>query len=156
MTVYSGGRDAYGPQDRHGGTIFTLRGLVNIGCLFILVLGVLTLFAGYPIISHYTDNRLSTNGAYNIGGINSTGQVPLITNFPSLIDSDTPDDAMTRTGFDGNQWELVFSDEFNKDGRTFFDGDDPFWTAVGESFVRAILTELASDTASLRFALLTS
>lgn len=93
---------------------------------------MLTLFAGYPIISHYTNNRLTTNGAYNLGGINSTGQIPLIANFPSLIDTDTPDDAMTRTGFDGNQWDLVFSDEFNKDGRTFFDGDDPFWTAVGE------------------------
>lgn len=94
---------------------------------------MLTLFAGYPIISHYTDNKMRTNGAYNLGGINSTGQIPLIANFPSLIDTDTPPDAMTRTGFDGNQWDLVFSDEFNKDGRTFFDGDDPFWTAVGES-----------------------
>ena len=93
---------------------------------------MLTLFAGYPIISHYTDNKMSTNGAYNLGGINSTGQIPLIANFPSLIDPDTPPDAMTRTGFDNNQWDLVFSDEFNKDGRTFFDGDDPFWTAVGE------------------------
>lgn len=117
-------------KQEHGGTIFTTRGLVNIGCLFILVLGVLTLFAGYPIISFYTQNSLKSNGAYNLGGINSTGQVPLITNFPSLIDTDTPQDALTRTGFDGNQWDLVFSDEFNKDGRTFFDGDDPFWTAV--------------------------
>ena len=27
-------------------------------------------------------------------------------------------------------YELVFSDEFNKDGRTFYPGDDPFWEAV--------------------------
>lgn len=60
-----------------------------------------------------------------MGGINGTGQVPLISNFPSLIDTDTPDSAKTRTGFDGNDdWELVFSDEFNKDGRTFFDGGE--------------------------------
>lgn len=40
-----------------------------------------------------------------------------------MVDADTPDSAKTRTGFDGNSdWELVFSDEFNKDGRTFFDG----------------------------------
>lgn len=26
--------------------------------------------------------------------------------------------------------ELVFSDEFNTDGRTFYPGDDPFWEAV--------------------------
>ena len=25
---------------------------------------------------------------------------------------------------------LVFSDEFNQDGRTFYPGDDPFWEAV--------------------------
>jgi beta-glucanase (GH16 family) len=98
---------------------------MNIGCLFILLLGVLCLFAGYPIISYYTGNSLKTGGAYNLGGINGTGQVPLISNFPTLIDADTPDSAKTRTGFDGNDdWELVFSDEFNKDGRTFFDGGE--------------------------------
>ena len=49
---------------------------------------------------------------------------------PSLIDADTPDDAKTRTGFDGEQYELVFSDEFNLDGRSFYPGDDPYWEAV--------------------------
>jgi beta-glucanase (GH16 family) len=49
---------------------------------------------------------------------------------PELIDSDTPSSAMTRTGFDGQDYELVFSDEFNVDGRTFYPGDDPFWEAV--------------------------
>lgn len=37
---------------------------------------------------------------------------------------------MTRTGSDGNEWTLVFSDEFNQEGRTFFEGDDPYFTAV--------------------------
>lgn len=37
---------------------------------------------------------------------------------------------MTRTGFDNEQYELVFSDEFNQDGRTFYPGDDPYWEAV--------------------------
>ena len=45
-------------------------------------------------------------------------------------DTDTPDSAKSRTGFDGEQYELVFSDEFNVDGRTFYPGDDPFWEAV--------------------------
>ena len=35
-----------------------------------------------------------------------------------------------RTGFDGEQYELVFSDEFNLDGRSFYPGDDPYWEAV--------------------------
>jgi len=33
--------------------------------------------------------------------------------------------AYTRQGFDGEEYELVFSDEFNTDGRTFWPGDDP-------------------------------
>jgi beta-glucanase (GH16 family) len=95
-----------------------------------LLICLITLFAGYPIITHFTEDKQSNNGAYNMGGINSTGQVPYIPNFPQLIDPDTPSDVMSRTGFDGNNYELVFSDEFNKDGRTFYEGDDPFWQAV--------------------------
>jgi len=54
---------------------------------------------------------------------------------PRMIDPDTPQEFMTRTGFDGNSdWELVFSDEFNEDGRTFYEGDDPFWQ--GESQIQ--------------------
>jgi beta-glucanase (GH16 family) len=47
-----------------------------------------------------------------------------------LIDPDTPDSVMSRTAADGTKQVLVFSDEFNKDGRTFYDGDDPFFQAV--------------------------
>jgi hypothetical protein len=104
-------------QNDHGGSIFTARGVVNIGCLFLLLLLLIGLFAGYPIISFYTETKLTTNGAYNLGGINSTGQVPQISNFPSVIDPDTPSSAYTRTGFDGEAYNLAFSDEFNKDGR---------------------------------------
>jgi beta-glucanase (GH16 family) len=49
---------------------------------------------------------------------------------PSLIDPDTPEAAKSRVGHDGNQYNLVFSDEFNTDGRTFGPGDDPYWEAV--------------------------
>lgn len=95
-----------------------------------MILCLLTLFAGYPIITFYTKNTLNSNGGYNLGGINSTGQIPFIANFPDPIDADTPQNVRTRTGFDGQTYNLVFSDEFNKDGRTFWPGDDPFWTAV--------------------------
>ena len=45
-----------------------------------------------------------------------------------LIDNDTPDDVKTKTGYTyGETYELVFSDEFNQDGRTFYPGDDPYW-----------------------------
>jgi hypothetical protein len=43
--------------------------------------------------------------------LNSTGQVPQIPNLPGLIDGDTPEDVYTRTGLDGEKYELVFSDE---------------------------------------------
>jgi hypothetical protein len=78
---------------------------------------LLTLFAGYPIITHFTENTLASTGAYNLGGINATGQIPMISNFPSLIDPDTLPEYYTRTGFEGAEYQLVFSDEFNKDGR---------------------------------------
>lgn len=48
-----------------------------------------------------------------------------------LIDLDTPEDAYTFTSWrDGSEWQLVFSDEFETDGRTFYPGDDPYWEAV--------------------------
>lgn len=56
---------------------------------------------------------------------------PLLTNLRhGLIDPDTPQSAMTRKSYDGSTQKLVFSDEFNTDGRTFYDGDDPFFQAV--------------------------
>jgi len=80
----SGGRDSRGQ-------IFTLRGLSNLGCLIFLCLSLLTLLcvitpsvlltltllfsAGYPLISHFTAKPMSTNGGFNLGGINATGQV---------------------------------------------------------------------------------
>ncbi|KAI5967831.1 SKN1 [Candida pseudojiufengensis] len=47
----------------------------------------------------------------------------------SLVDPDTPEYALTNVGQDGRTWKLVFSDEFNAEGRTFYDGDDQFFTA---------------------------
>lgn len=42
---------------------------------------------------------------------NSSGQVPSIPGLPGLIDSDTPAEVYKRTGFDGKEYKLVFSDE---------------------------------------------
>lgn len=47
-----------------------------------------------------------------------------------LVDPDTPKEALHRTSLvTGESWHLVFSDEFNANGRTFFEGDDQFFTA---------------------------
>lgn len=57
--------------------------------------------------------------------------IPLLENIRTgLIDPDTPKSAMTRTSAEGKTQKLVFSDEFNTAGRTFYDGDDPYWQAV--------------------------
>lgn len=31
---------------------------------------------------------------------------------------------------EGTTWELVFSDEFETEGRSFYPGDDPYWEAI--------------------------
>lgn len=115
----------------NGGTIFTCRGFANLGFLLFLLLGMLTLFAGFPIISHFMAGSQSKNGGFNLGGINGSGQVPEITGFFGLIDPDTPADVRTKKGYtNDDEMELIFSDEFNVDGRTFYPGDDPYWEAV--------------------------
>ena len=57
-------------------------------------------------------------------------QIPEMPAYRGLIDPDTPQEALTRTGFDGKEYELVFSDEFNEEGRQFYPGMDPYWEAV--------------------------
>ncbi|KAG2120710.1 glycoside hydrolase family 16 protein [Suillus discolor] len=118
-------------KNDRGGSVFTYRGLTNLGCLIFLAVGMVSLFAGYPMISYFTKHSLSNEGGFNIGGINASGQIPTMTNNYGLIDVDTPSSAHTYTSFaDSSQWQLVFSDEFEVEGRTFWPGDDPYWEAV--------------------------
>jgi len=107
---------------------FSTRALYNIGCLVVLSLAIFSLFIGYPVLTFVKGTFLSTlvTGV----NVNATGQVPSIGNF-GLIDQDTPADAYTITSLhSGQEMKLVFSDEFNMDGRSFYPGDDPFWEAV--------------------------
>ncbi|PBL03078.1 glycoside hydrolase family 16 protein [Armillaria gallica] len=107
---------------------FSRRGIANVGCLSILCTGILMLFIGYPIMTYVQDLNTTTT-SLNLG-VNASGQVPDIGNF-GLIDADTPEDAYTFTSWrDGSEWQLVFSDEFETEGRTFYSGDDPYWEAV--------------------------
>ncbi|KAK0469296.1 glycoside hydrolase family 16 protein [Desarmillaria tabescens] len=107
---------------------FSRRGIANVGCLAILCTGILMLFIGYPIMTYVQDLNTTTTSS-NLG-VNASGQVPDIGNF-GLIDADTPEDAYTFTSWrDGTEWQLVFSDEFETEGRTFYSGDDPYWEAV--------------------------
>lgn len=85
----------------------------------------------YPIISYFEKANETTKGGFNLGGTNASGQVGYINGMRSLVDPDTPEDALYKTGTDGKtKMKLVFSDEFNTDGRSFYEGDDPYFTAV--------------------------
>ncbi|CCM05196.1 uncharacterized protein FIBRA_07405 [Fibroporia radiculosa] len=118
-------------KNDQGGNIFTYRGITNLGCLLILGVGMVTLFAGYPLISYFTSHQLSNAGGFNIGGMNASGQIPSMTGNYGLIDKDTPQSAHQKADWmQGKSWQLVFSDEFNVEGRTFWPGDDPYWEAL--------------------------
>ncbi|KAJ8496348.1 hypothetical protein ONZ45_g12486 [Pleurotus djamor] len=108
---------------------FPWRGLINVAVLILLILALLCLFIFYPVLDFFRNDARNTAIDGNIR-INATGQAPVLFQMPELIDRDTPDSAKTRRGFDGHDYELVFSDEFNVEGRTFYPGDDPFWEAV--------------------------
>lgn len=104
----------------------TTRAITNVGCLVVLLSALIVLFIGYPIITY--NSQWSPVG-HELGGINSSGQVPSMGNF-GLIDLDTPKDVYTKPSLrDGSPMLLVFSDEFNTDGRSFYPGDDPYWEA---------------------------
>ena len=52
----------------------------------------------------------------------------------SWIDPDTsPSDRYIQSNVDGRVYEIVFSDEFNVEGRDFADGNDPRWTAMNKN-----------------------
>lgn len=111
-------------------SIFSARGWMNIGTIVVVVVALITLFAVYPIVNYYIRGRPPILG-FNLGGINSSGQVPDLPGVRGLIDPDTPDAVKNKVGlYDGQKYSLVFSDEFNTDGRSFFPGDDPYWEAV--------------------------
>ncbi|SSD59553.1 related to Beta-glucan synthesis-associated protein KRE6 [Saccharomycodes ludwigii] len=98
-----------------------------IGSLF-LICGTVVVFIILPILTY---SGIGTHGKYteviNILTLYEYPQLSAIRT--SLVDPDTPSDAMAHKAKDGSYWKLAFSDEFNALGRTFYDGDDQFWTA---------------------------
>ncbi|SCV04553.1 LAME_0H19350g1_1 [Lachancea meyersii CBS 8951] len=94
----------------------------------LLFLGAIAVFIILPVL---TFTGATTHGSPQTISFLSLYEYPQLSAIrQSLVDPDTPDDAKYFTAKDGSQWPLVFSDEFNAEGRTFYDGDDQFWTAV--------------------------
>lgn len=110
-----------------GDSFGSVRGILNIGTLLLIGLCLLMLFLGYPVIIEIRKNHADGTGSSSLSTTNT------FTTFPmqmkrGLIDQETPQTAYQRTSpTDNSGWHLVFSDEFNTPGRTFWPGDDPFW-----------------------------
>lgn len=121
-----------GPNDNDRDCdIWNRRGAVNLGGLVVLSIGMLFLFIGYPAITfirHLDPITDPCKGSADCLGISN---VPLLNNVrQGLIDPDTPASAKTIKSWDGKDMQLVFSDEFNIEGRTFYDGDDAYFQAM--------------------------
>src|SRR5277367_871538 len=80
---------------------------------------------------------------------NGNPQVPTMPGNWGLIDIHTPQSAYTMPSYvDGSEWQLVFSDEFDVDGRTFYPGDDPYWEAVDLHYWQVSNTATSSKSKS--------
>eukprot|EP00526_Cylindrotheca_closterium_P006017 CAMPEP_0113654580 /NCGR_PEP_ID=MMETSP0017_2-20120614/29233_1 /TAXON_ID=2856 /ORGANISM="Cylindrotheca closterium" /LENGTH=604 /DNA_ID=CAMNT_0000567739 /DNA_START=156 /DNA_END=1970 /DNA_ORIENTATION=- /assembly_acc=CAM_ASM_000147 len=68
------------------------------------------------------------------------------------VDPDTPKEGQTTTSLsasDKREYQLVFSDEFEQEGRTFHDGSDPRWTALNKNdYTNAALHFYSHDNAN--------
>jgi beta-glucanase (GH16 family) len=105
------------------------RSISNLGVLFLLVSCLLGLFIALPVVTYVQNSGHSLFLDESSGG--NTIDVPQgAIHTRSLIDPDTPNSVKTRVGYDSQNYNLVFSDEFNVDGRSFNPGDDPFWEAA--------------------------
>lgn len=98
-----------------------------VGLLFLL-LGALAVFVVIPAVTYtgVTDHKPVIQ-SYEILTQYVYPQLSAIRT--NLVDKDTPKDFYTRKAKDGSDWQLVFSDEFAAEGRTFYEGDDQFWYA---------------------------
>jgi beta-glucanase (GH16 family) len=110
-------------------SLFNPRSVSNIGVLMLLVGCLLCLFIVLPVVT-YVQNSSHSIFVDETSGANTINTPQGALHVSSLVDPDTPNSAKTRVGFDGQAYNLVFSDEFNLDNRTFNPGDDPFWEAA--------------------------
>lgn len=108
------------------------KACLGILSILVIICGVFVLFIVWPVLQHTGYGRL--DWGHSKDGYESLSNItyPILSAArTSLIDPDTPQYAMTRDSVLGSRkLKLVFSDEFNKDGRSFYENDDPFWQAV--------------------------
>ncbi|CCG85039.1 protein of unknown function [Taphrina deformans PYCC 5710] len=106
--------------------IWTKRGLTNLGGLVLVVIALVCIFVVIPALTFEGNRHPTCTGDSCL----DNGRRALLKKpRTSLIDPDTPSSALTKTSAAGKTLKLVFSDEFNQDGRTFYPGDDQFFEA---------------------------
>ncbi|RDL35729.1 Concanavalin A-like lectin [Venustampulla echinocandica] len=116
---------------------FGRRQIVSTLGAILIVLGILSLFVILPALT-YARNSLSppkgpTEEDFGPAWARvNNNTYPLMKNVRrGLIDPDTPDSVKTRkSAYGGSDLKLVFSDEFSQPNRTFYPGDDPYWTGA--------------------------
>ncbi|KAF2476163.1 beta-glucan synthesis-associated [Lindgomyces ingoldianus] len=121
---------------------FSRANIVSTVGLFMMILGLLFVFIVLPVISYAGYINFSSGYSTPLSQMTrlyphaetwatvNNETYPLLKNIRTgLIDPDTPQSAKTITGLHGDEYVLVFSDEFNNNNRTFYEGDDPFWFA---------------------------
>ncbi|PVH82698.1 glycoside hydrolase family 16 protein [Cadophora sp. DSE1049] len=112
------------------------RNIVSTCGAIFLILGLLCVFVVLPVLTYQTrlllperDRAIYSKGPAWAHVNDNKYRLPKGVR-KGLIDPDTPESAKTRkSALDDSTLELVFSDEFNEDGRTFYEGDDPYWYA---------------------------
>ncbi|KAF1912808.1 beta-glucan synthesis-associated protein-domain-containing protein [Ampelomyces quisqualis] len=109
--------------------------------LAVMLLGLLFIFIALPVMS--LTGIIEYNSSYGVPwhwtssiytpepwAVVNDNEYPFLNNLRTgLIDPDTPSNVMKRKGEFGHEYELVFSDEFNDNNRTFYQGDDPYFYA---------------------------
>ncbi|KAG9238852.1 beta-glucan synthesis-associated protein-domain-containing protein [Amylocarpus encephaloides] len=118
---------------------FGRRQIVSTIGGFFLILGLLCIFIVLPVLTYSTnvlapghDSDFDPNDFGPAWAHVNNRTYPAMQNIRrDLIDPDTPASAYTRkSSFDTSELNLVFSDEFNTPGRTFYPEDDPYWTGA--------------------------
>ena len=98
-----------------------------LGVVFLIVAAVVV-FILLPILTYSGITEPYTPESYEIL---TSYRYPLLSAIRTgLVDPDTPEDALTKKTSKDATWKLVFSDEFNAAGRTFYEGDDQFFQAA--------------------------
>jgi hypothetical protein len=97
---------------------------IFVSICIIFALSVVFTAIGVPILKSIIWKINSNSSNVSSGNNSGDSKKP---NVSKWVDSDTPKELHTKKMEDGTEYQLVFSDEFNKDGRDFHPGKDKIW-----------------------------